>query len=67
MPFLGISPYRYRDIFEKGSRKVGARAKTWYAEDDQPRPLMSESLPTYIELEEKIEVDKISLAGLTPN
>lgn len=58
MPFLGISPYRYRDIFEKGSRKTGAIAKTWYAEDDKPRPMLPRTLPLYVELEQ-IEVDKM--------
>lgn len=59
LPFLGISPFRYRDIFEKGSRKMGGQAKTWYARDDKPRPLVPEALPKYVELEE-IEIDKIS-------
>ena len=59
LPFLGISPYRYRDIFEKGSRKSGAKAKVWYAPDDKPRPIVPETLPKYVELED-IEIDKIS-------
>lgn len=58
MPFLGISPYRYRDIFEKGSRKSGAYAKTWCAEDNKPRPMLPRTLPLYVELEQ-IEVDKM--------
>lgn len=58
LPFLGISPYRYRDIFEKGSRKTGAIAKTWYASDDKPRPMVPKTLPLYVELEQ-IEVDKM--------
>lgn len=59
LPFLGISPFRYRDIFEKQSRKSGGMAKTWYAQDDEPRPLISASLPKYVELEE-IEIDRIT-------
>jgi deoxycytidylate deaminase len=59
LPFLGISPFRYRDIFEKSSRKTGGNAKTWYAADDQPRPLVAETLPGHIDLE-NIEIDKIS-------
>jgi|TARA_R100000501_G_scaffold15987_1_gene29043 deoxycytidylate deaminase len=59
LPFLGISPFRYRDIFEKGSRKLSGQAKTWYAFDDRPRPLVPESLPNYIGLED-IELDKSS-------
>lgn len=58
LPFLGISPYRYRDIFEKGSRKDGATARTWYSKDNRPRPLIPSSLPSYVELED-IEIDKM--------
>lgn len=58
LPFLGISPYRYRDIFEKGSRKSGGLARTWYAADDEPQPLIPSLLPKYVELED-IEIDKI--------
>jgi hypothetical protein len=58
LPFLGISPYRYRDIFEKASRKTGGLARTWYSQDDRPRPLVPKSLPGYIEIE-KIEVDEM--------
>ena len=57
IPFLGISPFRYRDIFEKGSRKSGAEAITWY-EDDRPHPLVPKQLPNYINIE-KIEIDEI--------
>ena len=58
LPFLGISPFRYRDIFEKGSRKSGAKAKTWYARDDSPRPMVPETLPKYVEVEQ-IEIDRV--------
>lgn len=58
LPFLGISPYRYRDIFEKGSRKSGSRAKTWYSASDNPEPLIPDALPQYVVLED-IEIDKI--------
>jgi deoxycytidylate deaminase len=58
LPFLGISPFRYRDIFEKGARKVGGEAKTWYSLEDIPQPLIPQSLPKYVDLED-IEVDKI--------
>lgn len=58
LPFLGISPYRYRDIFEKGSRKSGGRAKTWYSLADIPEPLIPDALPQYVGLED-IEIDKI--------
>lgn len=59
LPFLGISPFRYRDIFEKSSRKSKlGLAKAWYAEDDKPRPLLPQTMPTYLELEE-VEADLV--------
>jgi cytidine deaminase len=39
VPFMGISPFRYRDIFRKGKRKKGGDALTWYY-DDVKRPMM---------------------------
>ena len=58
IPFLGISPFRYRDIFEKGSRKTGGRARAWYSKEDEPQPLIPNALPKYVQLEE-IELDRI--------
>ena len=58
IPFLGISPFRYRDIFEKGSRKTGGTARTWYSRADEPRPLLQITEPTYIDTE-LVEVGKI--------
>lgn len=49
MPFLGISPFRYRDIFEKRSRKENGAAKRWYK--DEPRPMLEVSAPAYLEVE----------------
>jgi len=50
IPFLGISPYRYRDIFQKGRRKdADGTARRWYA--DEPRPLIDIVAPAYIDLE----------------
>lgn len=51
IPFLGISPYRYRDIFEKSSRKTLGSARTWYDKANQPRPMVSFTPPTYLEAE----------------
>ena len=49
-PFLGISPVRYRDIFQKKSRKgPDGRAKTWYR--DEARPMIDIMYPTYLALE----------------
>ena len=56
MPFLGISPYRYRDIFEKRSRKEGGRAKRWYR--NEPRPMLEVSAPAYLDVE-ALEVSKL--------
>ena len=50
MPFLGISPFRYRDIFQKGRRKKpDGSAKMWY--DDEPRPLIDIVANSYIRVE----------------
>ncbi|AIT79129.1 anti-phage dCTP deaminase [Novosphingobium pentaromativorans] len=49
MPFLGISPYRYRDIFQKGKRKKNGEAVEWY--QGYPRPMIDSPVPTYVDLE----------------
>jgi deoxycytidylate deaminase len=49
MPFLGISPQRYRHIFQKQSRKSDGRAEEWYF--GEPRPMIDVLAPTYTELE----------------
>lgn len=56
IPFLGIAPYRYRDIFQKGSRKSAGVAKKWYF--GEPRPMVDVIAPTYIQLED------VALIGL---
>lgn len=56
LPFLGISPFRYRDIFQKRSRKSGGIARQWYY--GEPRPMVDVIAPTYIELE------NVALIGL---
>ncbi len=50
LPFLGISPFRYRDIFQKGRRKrPDGSAKVWY--QDEPRPLIDSVSAQYINVE----------------
>lgn len=50
-PFLGISPRRYRDIFEKGKRKDGqGKARAWY--ELNPTPRIDDSSASYIEVED---------------
>ncbi|MDB5709771.1 MAG: deoxycytidylate deaminase [Sphingomonas bacterium] len=49
MPFLGISPYRYRDIFQKGKRKKEGAAVPWY--EGEPRPMLDVGASTYTDLE----------------
>ena len=50
MPFLGISPFRYRDIFQRGRRKDSAgNAKRWIS--DVPKPQLDIALPSYTDLE----------------
>ena len=50
-PFIGISPRRYRDIFEKKKRKDGkGKAIEWY--EGRPAPLIEDRSAAYIENEE---------------
>lgn len=50
-PFLGISPRRYRDIFEKGKRKDSqGKAMPW--SDGEPIPRIDDFSAAYIEIEE---------------
>jgi deoxycytidylate deaminase len=49
--FVGITPRRYRDIFEKGKRKdEGGRAVDWY--EGHPVPRIEDRSPSYLENEE---------------
>jgi deoxycytidylate deaminase len=48
--FLGISPYRYRDLFEKGKRKYSTgEAKRW--DRDARQPMIDVIFPTYFRAE----------------
>jgi cytidine deaminase len=50
VPFMGISPYRYRDLFQKGKRKNSAgKARDWYLSD--MRPMVDMVVPSYTENE----------------
>jgi deoxycytidylate deaminase len=50
LPFRGVSPFRYRDFFEKGKRKYSnGLAKPFI--DDKPRPRVDAIYQTYIDLE----------------
>lgn len=49
-PFLGVSPFRYRDLFEKGRRKyIGGLAQKW--NKDQVRPMIEVYYPSYFKAE----------------
>jgi len=49
-PFLGISPFRYRDLFEKGKRKNSqGEALKW--KSNPPRPIVENSYPIYLQAE----------------
>ncbi|MER9577885.1 deaminase [Mesorhizobium sp. M0400] len=49
--FVGISPRRYRDIFEKGSRRsADGKVAEWYK--GEPMPLLEDKGPSYIYDEE---------------
>ncbi len=52
VPFLGISPSRYRDIFQKGRRKrPDGTARRWYHETDEERPMIDVVQESYPDLE----------------
>lgn len=53
VPFLGISPLRYRDLFEKRKRKTNGRAKVWY--HGEPSPMINVATATYIQEEKFAE------------
>ena len=47
--FIGVSPYRYRDLFEKKSRKKDGVAQKW--NEDEPFPLVDIYYPMYFQAE----------------
>jgi cytidine deaminase len=56
VPFLGISPFRYRDVFAKGRRKnESGGARNWYLGEPkltgEPRPMLDVVFPSYIQNE----------------
>lgn len=52
VPFLGISPYRYRDIFQKARRKnKSGVARRWIDDEDTPKPMLDAAYPSYLEVE----------------
>jgi cytidine deaminase len=56
VPFLGISPFRYRDIFSKGRRKnESGAARRWYLGDPkstgEPKPMLEVVFPSYLQNE----------------
>jgi cytidine deaminase len=52
VPFLGIAPFRYRDILQKGKRKNDdGSARRWIANSE--RPMIGASSTAYIEVSRK--------------
>jgi len=50
VPFMGISPFRYRDLFQKGKRKrADGKARDWYHDD--MRPMVDMVVPSYTDNE----------------
>ena len=50
-PFIGISPRRYRDLFEKTKRKEkSGKAKEWY--EETPKPMVLDRSASYIKAED---------------
>lgn len=63
LPFLGISPFRYRDIFQKDRRKTGSVARKWYF--GEPQPMVEVTAPTYLQLEDLALVGLIGEVKIT--
>lgn len=68
IPFLGISPFRYRDLFQKGRRKDDdGLARRWISKANQPMPMIESSSNEYLEIEIEeygmLVTDKAPLAG----
>lgn len=70
-PFIGVSPYRYRDLFEKGKRKYsGGSAQEW--NKDAKRPMIEVYYPSYFKAEAYIvdafhrEVSKFEASQSNP-
>jgi deoxycytidylate deaminase len=66
--FIGVSPYRYRDLFEKGKRKYsGGLAEKWA--DGAMRPVIEVYYPSYFKAETHVvaqlnsELQKINSAN----
>lgn len=63
--FIGVSPYRYRDLFEKGRRKyAGGLAQSW--NKGEQSPMIDALHPSYFQAETKVasELD-VALAKIT--
>lgn len=62
LPFLGISPVRYRDIFQRGKRKKDGRALPYMT--DPPSPMIEPTTTAYLENEDdewgKLVLDRAS-------
>jgi cytidine deaminase len=63
--FIGISPFRYRDLFEKGKRKYSSGdAQKW--NKDEMRPMIEVIYPSYFKSEAyivKLLTDKLEAIG----
>ena len=57
VPFIGVSPFRYRDLFEKGKRKSNSKADEWSKGTKQPQ--LGVYFPSYAE-SENIVVDELN-------
>lgn len=66
LPFLGISPVRYRDIFQRGKRKQDGKALPYMT--DPPSPMMEPATTAYLENEAdewgKLVLDRTSSTPL---
>jgi tRNA(Arg) A34 adenosine deaminase TadA len=53
VPFIGISPYRFQDVFERKRRKdTSCIFKQWM--DDEPKPIIKYTIPSFVVNEEAV-------------
>lgn len=75
-PFIGVAPFRYRDIFERGRRKDDSGQLQDWIDGTQPKVIVRYTVATYLENEtavtdlfyktakDKISEKRIEIPGL---
>lgn len=71
-PFIGVSPFRYRDLFEKGKKKyTGGSAQSW--NKGERNPMIEVYYPSYFKSETHVvnelrkSLDTLGNGGVSPS